>query len=137
VLATIREAYGRYDVVRGYFDPHEWRSDIDALAAEFGEERVISWATTRDTAMGACLDRLHGDLMNGTCVHDDDLLAAEHYGNVFVRRKGPYRLVRKENPTSARKIDSVVGDALAYEARADVLASGLYDPDAETEIFVL
>ena len=34
------------------------------------------------------------------------------------------RLIRKEHPNSARKIDSVVGDALAYEARADALAAG-------------
>jgi len=33
------------------------------------------------------------------------------------------RLVRKEYPNSPRKIDSVVGDALAYEARADVLTA--------------
>jgi hypothetical protein len=124
VLATVREAYERYDVVRGYFDPHEWRTDIDNLAEQFGEERVIPWATTRDVAMGAALDRLHADLMNGTVWHDDDPLAAEHYGNVYVRKKGPHRLVRKEHPNSARKIDSVVGDALAYEARADALTAG-------------
>jgi phage terminase large subunit-like protein len=124
VLATIREAFGRYRVVRGYFDPHEWRSDIDALAEEFGDERVVKWETRRDVPMAAALDRLHADLVNGEVWHDDDPLAAEHYGNVFVRRKGPYRLVRKEYPNSPRKIDTVVGDALAYEARADVLAAG-------------
>ena len=123
VLATIREAFGRYDVVRAYFDPHEWRTDIDDLAAEFGD-RVVAWATSRDTAMGAALDRLHADLMNGTTFHDDDALALEHYGNVYVRHKGSLRLVRKEYPNSPRKIDSVVGDALAYEARADALTAG-------------
>jgi hypothetical protein len=123
VLATIREAFARYDVIRGYFDPHEWRSDIDALAEEFGE-RVISWETRRDVQMGAALDRLHADLMNGVTWHDPDPLALEHYGNAYVRRKGSHRLVRKEYPNSPRKIDSVVGDALAYEARADALAAG-------------
>lgn len=123
VLATVREAFGRYDVVRGYFDPHEWRSDIDALAEEFGD-RVISWETRRDVQMGAALDRLHADLVNGVTFHDDDLLAVEHYGNAYVRRKGSHRLVRKEYPNSPRKIDTVVGDALAYEARADALAAG-------------
>jgi hypothetical protein len=122
VLATIREAFGRYDVVRAYFDPHEWRTDIDDLAAEFGG-RVVAWATTRDTAMGAALDRLHADLMNGVTFQDDDPLALEHYGNVYVRHKGSLRLVRKEYPNSPRKIDSVVGDALAYEARADALTA--------------
>jgi hypothetical protein len=123
VLATIREAMGRYSVVRGYFDPHEWRSDIDQLQSEFGAERVSPWATTRDTAMGAALDRLHADLTNGVVWHDEDPLAAEHYGNVYVRHRGSLRLVRKEYPNSPRKIDSVVGDALAYEARADALVA--------------
>lgn len=136
VLATIREAYTRYDVVRGYFDPHEWRSDIDALADEFGDERVTAWETRRDVQMGAALDRLHSDLVNGSVWHDDDPLAAEHYGNVYVRRKGPHRLVRKEHPSSTRKIDSVVGDALAYEARADALAAGWSSAPADNSVLV-
>lgn len=124
VLAAIREAFARYDVVRGYFDPHEWRSDIEMLAEEFGDERVIPWSTNRHTAMAAALDRLHTGLVVGEVWHDDDPLAAEHYGNVYVAHRGTLRLVRKENPNSSRKIDSVVGDALALEARADALADG-------------
>ena len=135
VLATIRETYGRYDVVRGYFDPHEWRSDIDALAEEF-PDRVISWETRRDVQMAAALDRLHADLINGVTFHDDDPLAHEHYGNAYVRMKGGHRLIRKENPDSARKIDSVVGDALAYEARADALAAG-WGVETDNRMFVL
>ena len=123
VLATVREAFGRYDVVRAYFDPHEWRSDIDSLAEQFGD-RVISWETRRDVQMAAALDRLHADLSNGVTWHDDDPLALEHYGNAYVRRKGGHRLVRKEYPGSPRKIDTVIGDALAYEARADAVAAG-------------
>lgn len=133
VLAMIDEAYSRYDVVRGYFDPHEWRSDIEDLAKRHGADRVISWATSRDTQMAHALDRLHADLCNGVVWHDDDRLAAEHYGNAYVRKKGSLRLVRKEHPNSSRKIDSVVGDALAYEARADALAAGWA---AETEAMV-
>jgi hypothetical protein len=142
VLATIREAYERYDVVRGYFDPHEWRSDIDTLALGdeeagirgLGEEKVTPWATSRDTAMGAALDRLHTDMKNGVTLQDDDPLALEHYGNAFIRRKGHLRLVRKEYPNSPRKIDTVPGDALAYEARADALADGWTAEPEEDEI---
>lgn len=136
VLAMIREAFARYEVVRGYFDPHEWRSDIDALAEEYGE-RVLKWETRRDVAMAAALDRLHADLVNGDAWHDDDPLATEHYGNAYVRMKGPHRLVRKEYPNSPRKIDSVVGDALAYEARADALADGwsAAPPDRRVIVF--
>jgi hypothetical protein len=124
VLAAIREAFGRYDVVRGYFDPHEWRSDVEALAEQFGEERVIPWGTDRYVAMHAALDRLHTGLSTGEVWHDDDKLAAEHYGNAYVQMRGKARLIRKEYPNSPRKIDSVVGDALALESRADALAAG-------------
>jgi len=135
VLATVREAFARYSVVRGYFDPHEWRTDIDDLAESYGE-LVISWETRRDVQMGAALDRLHADLVNGVAWHDDDPLAAEHYGNAYVRHKGRQRLVRKENPNSSRKIDSVVGDALAYEARADALTAGWSSDPADNRVFV-
>ena len=134
VLAAIREAFGRYDVSRLYADPHEWRSDIEALAAELGEERVIPWETRRDVAMAAALDRLRTDLMQGGPVedgksygsvfHSGDGTFVEHFGNAYVRRKGGHRLVRKEHDQSNRKIDSVVGAALAYEARADAIAAG-------------
>ena len=135
VLAKIRQAFATYTVVRGYFDPHEWRSDIDALAGEFGD-RVVAWETRRDVAMSAALDRLHADLVNGVVWHDDDPVAAEHYGNVYLRMKGPHRLVRKEHPQSSRKIDSVVGDTLAYEARADAIAAG-WGQETDNRMFAL
>lgn len=122
VLAKIREAFARYSVTRLYADPHEWRSDLDTLAEDF-PERVIQWATTRDTAMHAALDRLHTDLVNGVTFHSGDKVLMEHFSNAYVRNQGKFRLVRKEHPKSDRKIDSVVGAALAYEARADAIAA--------------
>ena len=124
VLTAVREAFGRYDVVRMYADPHEWRSDIDALATDLGTERVLSWETRRDVQMSAALDRMHTDLTNGALWHSGDGTLMEHFGNAFVARKGGHRLVRKEHPQSNRKIDSVVGAALAYEARADAIEAG-------------
>lgn len=137
VLATIRESFGRYDVVRAYLDPHEWRSDVDALQDEFGDDRVSPWPTSRDVSMGGALDRLHADLMNGSAWHDGDPVVMEHLRNTYVRRKGVLRLVRKEHPNSDRKIDSTVGLALAYEARADALTAGWNDapPDRRVMIF--
>jgi phage terminase large subunit-like protein len=121
VLAAVREAFARYKVTRLYADPHEWRTDIDTLAEELGTERVLPWETRRDVQMAAALDRLHADLVNGVLWHSGDGRFVTHFGNAYVRRKGPHRLVRKENESSARKIDSVVGAALAHEARADAL----------------
>lgn len=124
VLAAVREAFGRYQVTRLYADPHEWRTDIDNLAEELGSERVLTWETRRDVQMAAALDRLHADLVNGVLWHSGDGRFVIHFANAYVRRKGPHRLVRKENESSPRKIDSVVGAALALEARADALEAG-------------
>lgn len=120
VMATIREAFGRYDVKSLYADPHEWRSDIDALQEELGS-RVIPWPTSQDVKMGAALDRMRTDLMNGSLFHSGDPVLMEHFRNAYVRRKGIHRLVRKEHQHSDRKIDSVIGATLAYQARADVM----------------
>lgn len=136
VLAAIRQAYRDYRVVRGYFDPHEWRSDIEALAEELGAGRVVGWPTSRWTAMSAALDRLHTGLVNGDIWHDADPVAAEHYGNVFKAPHGRLMLVRKQSPNSARKIDSVIGDALALEARADAITAGWGQAD-DTSVLCL
>lgn len=138
VLAAIREAHEIYVVSRGYYDPHEWRSDIETLANgdethdPLGDEVVVEFPTNAYVRMDAALDRLHTGLSTGETWHDDDPLAAEHYGNAYVARRGRLRLVRKETPNSARKIDSVVGDALALEARADAIADGWTAEPTET-----
>lgn len=136
VLARIREVYTTFDVVRGYFDPHEWRSDIETLATELDpddEGRVVPWETRSDTRMGPALDRLHTGLTVGEVWHDTDPEASEHYGNAYTARRRGQRLVRKENPNSSRKIDCLVGDALALEARADALTAG-WTPEKPAEL---
>ena len=134
VLERFRWALSTYTVSRAYCDPHEWRSDVDALAAEYPEQ-VIAWATSRDTQMGYALDRLHADLIKGLTEQSNDKPILDHYGNAYIRWRGKLRLVRKEYPNSPRKIDSVVTDALAYEARADALAAGWTSKPSRTIYF--
>lgn len=135
VLATVREAFARYDVVRMYADPHEWRSDVDTLAEELGARRVVPWETRRDLQMSRALDRLRIDVVAGNVTHDGDPLVDEHYGNAVVRRRGGLRLVQK--PAADRKIDAVVTDALALEARADAIADGANRPPVDRRVVVL
>ena len=72
----------------------------------------------------AALDRLHTGLRTGELWHSGDPLTIEHFANGYVRKKGGHRLVRKEHDQSNRKIDSIIGAALAGEARADAIAAG-------------
>lgn len=146
VLDTIRETFARYQVTRLYADPHEWRSDIETLESELGDERVIAWPTNQYARMSAALDRLRTDLMQGgpdvdgksfgRVFHSGDGEFMEHFANAYVWRRGSHRLVRKEHDQSPRKIDSVVGAALAYEARADAIAAGWGDEPTDSRMFV-
>ena len=121
VAAVVDEAFARYKVVRMYADPHEWRTDIGAWSTDH-PERVFEWPTSRYVAMDAALDRLRVDLVNGVLWHSGDRVMVSHLVNAEVAQRGRLRLVRK--PTQDRKIDSVIGAALAYEGRADALAAG-------------
>ena len=135
VLAAIRAAHRDYRVVRGYYDPHEWRSDVETLASELGDEVVVEYPTSSHQRMHDALDRLHTDLVNGDVTHDGDPIAGLHYGNAYVTHKGRFRLVRKEYPNSPRKIDTVIGDALALQARSDAIETGWGSEPEDTRVF--
>lgn len=128
VKAAFRIAMNRYKVIRAYCDPPYWRDEVSEWAGEWPEQ-VFEWNTNRDTPTAAALERLHTAIMQGTLTHDEDTRVALHYGNAFKRIKGaadrPLILIKKESPESLRKIDAVMADALAYEARADAIEEGL------------
>lgn len=123
VLSAFEEAFDVYDVVRAYFDPHEWRSEMRELAKLHGPESIISWETYRDRQMSAALDRLHTDIVKDTVKIASNDAVLDHFANARIRRRGSMTLICKESPKSEKKIDSVVGCALALEARADVLTA--------------
>lgn len=128
VLDRLRWALRTYRVSRANCDPHEWRTDIEAVADEFNVdpewEVVVQWATSRDTQMAYALDRLKVDILQGVTQQSNDAAALTHYGNTYKRMSRGKELVRKEYPKSPRKIDIVPADALAYEGRAAALANG-------------
>src|SRR5699024_3830733 len=98
VLEAIRQAHRDYEGVRGYYDPHEWRCESDALAEALGEGNLRAFATCSSTDVNHALDRRHTGLMTREIWHDADPVAAEHYGNVFKAPRGRLMLVHKENP---------------------------------------
>lgn len=134
VEVAVSAAFARFDVVRFYADPQHWQTEIGQWAARFGAERVSEWWTNRDTQMAAALERLHTDVTAGSASHDGDARVAKHYRQAkkLVKKaavsdpdgRKERVLVRKTHPMSPDKIDAVVADALAYEARSDAVAAG-------------
>jgi phage terminase large subunit-like protein len=128
VDAAIAEAMERYRVVRGYFDPPLWQSEIDGWAREYGETAVMRYHTSR-SRMQAATERFRTDLVAGTVIHTGEETLTQHVLNAQVREtRGGYWLA-KSRPGSPDKIDAAVAAVLAYEARADALTAG----DAEDQ----
>jgi phage terminase large subunit-like protein len=123
VDAALAQAMERYRVVRGYFDPPLWQTEIDGWAQEYGEPLVMRYATKRGRMMDA-VERFRTDLAAGRLRHVGDETLSRHALNAQVREvRGGYWL-RKPGAGPADKIDAAVAAVLAYEARADTLAAG-------------
>jgi phage terminase large subunit-like protein len=124
VDAVLADAMERYRVLRGYFDPPLWRSEIDQWAREYGDKLVQRYDTARARMMGA-VERFRTDVATQRLHHNGDLTMTRHVLNAQTReaRGGGYWLT-KDRPGSQHKIDAAIAAVLAYEARADVLAAG-------------
>ena len=124
VDAVIAETMERYRVVRGYFDPPLWRSEIDGWSREFGDKAVQRYDTARSRMMGA-VERFRTDVATQRLKHSGDITLTRHVLNAQTReaRGGGYWLM-KDRAGSQHKIDAAIAAVLAYEARADVLAAG-------------
>jgi phage terminase large subunit-like protein len=117
VVATLE----RYRVLRAYFDPPYWRSEIAAWRRAYGDV-IVEWPTNRLRAMGAALERLRTDLYAGGATFDGSPLLRSHLlaARLVTNRTGGYL----EKPTRTDRIDGAVAATLAYEARCDAIAAG-------------
>lgn len=131
VMAAFRELAVEYEIVRAYLDPPFWTTEIDTLAAEFGEKTFLRWYTNRPAQMHASLERFKTDVYNPDpgFTHDGDELVATHLRNAVVRAGNvdPVTKIRKYTigkPEKHQKIDYAMSSVLAHEAVMDAIASG-------------
>jgi hypothetical protein len=139
VRAAWDEITETFNLVRAYLDPPDWKTEIDDLAATYGEKVFIRWETYRIAQMHAALLRLHNDVVKdgATFTHDDDPIAATHVRNARkLARSGQKYILGK--PSQQQKIDCVMSAALCNEAAGDITAAGLWTaPEpVDTTVFV-
>jgi phage terminase large subunit-like protein len=121
VDALLAEVMERFRVVRGFFDPPLWRSEIDGWAREFGDKAVTRYETAH-SKMLAAVERFRTDVAAGTLHHAGDVVLNRHVLNAQTKEmRGGYMLA-KDRAGSPHKIDAAIAAVLAYEARAEVLA---------------
>ena len=127
VDAALADTMNRFKVVRGYFDPPLYQTEIDGWAREYGEQAVMRYHTSKARMMQA-VERFRTDVAGQKIRHAGDSRLTRHVLNAQVREtRGGYWLA-KSRPSSPDKIDAAVAAVLAYEARADVLATNQHRP---------
>jgi hypothetical protein len=136
VMATIRMTMRDFDVVRAYGDPPYWQSEIEKLQGEYRDRADkpvwVPWETIRPKHMAEALDRVRtavvtsqvapGGQLRSEISHDGDGRLEAHVLAARIREDRKHTTIGK--PDHATKIDLAVGATLAYEARADAIASG-------------
>lgn len=123
VNAAMDEITHTYRLVRGYFDPRAWRSEIEAYQLQYGEKKIIVWETNRITQMHESLKRFTHDLAHGGITHDDNRIRNGHVDNARkVARPGERYILGK--PSNHQKIDLAMTSVLAHEAKSDAVAAG-------------
>lgn len=133
VHAAKDELFERYTVVRGYFDPPYWQTEIDEWASE-NPDQVIRWETYRIRQMAYALERLRTDVTKAAkakpgerlLTQDGDAVTHDHVSRARSVRRPGGTIVGKPSP--AQKIDLFVADALAHEAACDAIAAGQHIP---------
>lgn len=124
VNAAVAHLFEAYDVVRFYGDPPFWQSELDSWSAQFGDRRVVRWATYRVRQMAEALERLRTDALAGAMSHDGCPMTSRHMGAAHADRRPAGVLIRKDRAVSRNKIDLVMASALAHEAALDARAAG-------------
>jgi phage terminase large subunit-like protein len=125
VDAALARIMDRYEVVRGYFDPPLWQSEVENWVSEYGQPAVTPWFT-KSSKMIHAVERFRTDLCAKNFSHvtmaDLGPKLSAHVMNARTREvRGGYWLGKARD---AAKIDAAIAAVLAYEARCDAIAAG-------------
>jgi len=131
VMAAWSEIGSEFEFVRVYCDPFLWESEIDQLAAMFGEKVFVKWATNRLNQMHYALERYRTDLYNPEAAFswdgDPDLEGSMRNAVMRMRTVDPQTGLRRYiigKASETQKIDLLMSDVLAHEALNDAIAAG-------------
>ncbi|MFB6875678.1 terminase [Streptomyces sp. NPDC056323] len=135
VLATIAEAFDRYDVIGFYADPAKWESHVADWEAAYGprlqvqstRNHPIEWWMTggRSTLIVRALEKFHTALVERELTHDGSSALVRHLLNSRRRKTRSGIQIMKANPDSPDKIDAAIAAVLAWQCRLDAIAAGL------------
>lgn len=132
VDAALDDAFRRWTVWLLEGDPAYWENAMARWQGRYRADRVKPFPTNRDRPMAEAVRAYAGAIARGELRHSGDGRFTAHIGNA---RRLPIAsrdelgnhlfLIRKERPSSPRKIDAASAGTLSWHARGLALKSGI------------
>lgn len=137
VHAAVEQLFADHHVLRFYCDPPDWKTEIEGWALQYGEKKVLEWATYRVQQMHEALKRFVTDLQQDRITHDGCPITAQHMFNARKEPKPGLRyLLGKPHGAYHQKIDAAMASVLAHEAACDAIAAGETAEPADTRVIL-
>jgi hypothetical protein len=132
VDAAIDYLHHWFNVIRGYYDPPYWETEVDRWAEKYGDKRVVRWETYRPVQMHAACERLLTDVVKAESgfTHDGCDITQIHMRNARKAPRPSQRYVLTK-ASQAQKIDAGVTSVICHEAAGDVTAADLWHVEDE------
>jgi hypothetical protein len=133
--AAIADAFSRYQVAAFYADPaKDWRSKVNEWEAAYSRDVQVKvtrdhpfewWMTGgRSVYIQRAIESFEAAVRNAELTHDGSYRLTQHVLNARRRVRKQKLVISKAHDYSPHKIDACVASVLAWEARADAIASG-------------
>ena len=112
VTERLRETFDVFDVQLLVADPPDWRSELEAWAEEFGEDRVTAFETYQRKKMAEACDRFESALKSAAFTQDGDPDCNWQVYNM-VAKVSPWGTI-VEKATKDEKIDAGVAAIIGF-----------------------
>lgn len=129
VDAAVRGAFDRWKVVGFFADPAMWESYVADWEATYGRRLVVKASRQHpiefwmvDAKAAPAVEALHAAVVDRQMTHDGSFVLTRHVLNAVRKPTSRGVSIRKQHPSSDRKIDAAVAAALAWECRLQAVA---------------
>lgn len=125
VDAALADIMNQYDVVRAYFDPFGWRTEMAEWTVKYGD-RIVEFATNRLNQMWERLEAFRTAVLepDSGFSHDGDPIVSTHIRNAVERAVGGFGKYYVVKASEDQKIDLTMSSVLAHAAAEDAVKSG-------------
>lgn len=118
VIDQIKYMFNHYNVVELSCDEWGWRTELEDLAQEFGDKKVLRFNTAQANRMAPATDRMYQAVVNKQLTHDGNESMANHFSHAVAKSTTLGDLITKDKRNSPRKIDAAVAAIVALDRSA-------------------